>query len=78
MSIKDELCVSPSLKRTLKDVGYKYAILKDFGSPWQEGAAEPNVPLSPTEGCQKLNEALLEFREKLLDGMQEMATEIKD
>ena len=57
--MEDEVCVSPLLKTSLKDINYKYMILKDFGSPWQEGATEPSLPLSPMEGRQKLNKALV-------------------
>lgn len=76
-SMEDEICVSPSLKKSLRETESKHAVLKQFGSPWIEGT-DSNYPMSLSEGRERLNEALLEFRSNLLNGIKDTAAEIKN
>jgi hypothetical protein len=77
--IQDEECASPSIKKSLRETESKFKVLADFGAPWDEGPAEnKECPMSPAEGRKQVTDALLEFRMNLLDGLKEMATEIKN
>jgi hypothetical protein len=76
--MENEICVSPSLKKSLGEIETKYEALKGFGTPWVESSSAESYPLSPMDGRKRLNEALLEFRKNILDGIQEMASEIKN
>jgi len=72
-----EICVSPDLKLALKQTESKYSALKSFGTPWDGEDAHFELPMSPAEGRQLLDKALLEFRTTLVNGMHAMAAEIK-
>ena len=72
-----EICVSPDIRLSLKEIESKYSSLSEFGTPWEEGA-RTNFPMSPFKGRQLLDEALSEFREALIQGIRNMATNIKD
>eukprot|EP00536_Pseudo-nitzschia_multiseries_P011871 jgi/Psemu1/260181/estExt_Genewise1Plus.C_4290011 len=76
MAQKD-ICVSPDMWSNLKQVESKYSILNDFGTPWEEGVVI-KLPISPEKGRRHLDEALSEFRAALLDGIRDMATDIKN
>lgn len=72
-----EVCVSPDIRLALKRTESKYSSLSGFGTPWEEGA-HTDFPMSPTKGRQLLDEALLEFRLTLVNGIRDMATDIKN
>jgi hypothetical protein len=74
---KDEICVSPDLKVALQLTRSKYSTLSRFGSPWEQIHEVLDFPMPPSEGRKVLNEALMEFRMNLLDGMEQMASDIK-
>jgi hypothetical protein len=75
--VMDEVCVSPELKQTMKDTESKFSVLEQFGTPWIAGSKHQDFTMSPAEGREKLNEALMEFRTNLLEGIDDMGTEIK-
>eukprot|EP00980_Cylindrotheca_fusiformis_P029509 scaffold23496_cov188-Cylindrotheca_fusiformis.AAC.7 len=77
--ITSEVCVSPELKQTMKDTERKFACLEQFGTPWIEGCTDVDVEstMAPAEGRERLNEALMEFRTNILEGIDDMAAEIK-
>jgi hypothetical protein len=72
-----EVCVSPELRVAVQETAAKHAILEKFGRPWQDKGAGICLPLDPSEGRERLNEAMLELRKNLLDGIQQMASVIK-
>jgi hypothetical protein len=71
-----EVCVSPDIRLALRKTELKYSSLSGFGAPWEE-SIHTDFPMSPTKGRQLLDEALLEFRATLIDGIRDMATDIK-
>ena len=75
-SVEEDVCTSPALRKSMEHTETKYAVLQDFGTPWIEGSTT-EFPFSPIEGRQKLNDALMEFRSNLINGMQDVADEIK-
>lgn len=74
---RDETCVSPDMYVALQLTESKFSKLSDFGSPWINHDEELVLPMSPSEGRKMLNDALMEFRTKLLEGMDKMASNIK-
>lgn len=74
---ENEICVSPDIRSALKETESKYSSLSEFGTPWEDGV-HAELSMSPTKGRQLLDEALLEFRSVLLEGIRDMATKIKD
>ncbi|KAG7356205.1 SET methyltransferase domain containing protein [Nitzschia inconspicua] len=74
---QDEICVSPDMYMALRLTESKFSELANFGSPWEEGDEGLDPVISPSEGRKILNDALMEFRTKLLEGMDKMATDIK-
>ena len=77
--MQEEGCASPSIKKSLRETESKFKVLADFGAPWNDDPAEKKeLPMSPAEGRKQVTDALLEFRTNLLDGLKEMATEIKN
>ena len=73
----NEVCVSPDIRLALKEIESKYSCLSGFGTPWnKDSSADSSV--SPSKGRQLLDEALMEFRSALVDGIRGMATEIKN
>ena len=75
--VETEVCVSPELRLAVQDTVAKHDILEKFGKPWQEKGIGNCFPLDPPEGRARLNEAMLELRKNLLDGIQQMASVIK-
>jgi hypothetical protein len=76
--MQTEVCVSPALKESILATESKYSTLAEFGDPWEAGhARKQEYPMTPYEGRKQLTGALLEFRANLLDGMREMANDIK-
>jgi Protein SET DOMAIN GROUP 2 C-terminal/CW-type Zinc Finger/SET domain len=75
--VDEEVCVSPELRLAVRDTVAKHDILEKFGRPWHERGAEICFPMNPLEGRERLNEAMLELRKNLLDGIQQMASVIK-
>ncbi|KAL3921197.1 MAG: hypothetical protein SGILL_002873 [Bacillariaceae sp.] len=73
----NEVCVSPRLLSSLKLTESKFSMLSQLGTPWEGTVAVVDPSLKGENGRRLLNEALLEFRERLLEGMNSMATEIK-
>ena len=74
-----EVCVSPDLRRILRETEAKYCVLKEFGEPWRDDASKSlSYPCSPAEARLKLTEALLKFREGILTGLKSTAAQIKD
>jgi hypothetical protein len=73
----EEVCVSPELLSSLKLTETKYSMLSQFGTPWQGHAVCADPSLKGGKGRDILNVALLEFRSRLLEGMDTMAAEIK-
>lgn len=76
-SVVEEVCVSPELQQTMEDTESKFSLLAQFGTPWVEDPKTYEYPMTPAEGREKLNEALMEFRTNLLEGIDDMAAEIK-
>jgi hypothetical protein len=72
-----DICISPELRKSILDTVSKHSILEKFGTPWDKPVADAIFPMSPSEGRERLNEALLELRKDLLDGIQQMASVIK-
>jgi hypothetical protein len=77
MAHKD-ICVSPDLNASLRVTEAKYSVLALFGSPWNDVKPLGSFPIPPMEARNQLREALLEFRTKLIEGMDSMATDIKN
>lgn len=75
--IQNDVCISPELKQSIIETVTKHAVLEKFGSPWIDPHVESTYPMEPGEGRERLNEALLELRKNLLDGIQHMASVIK-
>ena len=75
---RSDVCVSPSMKSSLLDIERKYRPLENFGKPWvKDGPENEELPMNPAEGRKQLKSALLEFRTCLLDGIKDMANDIK-
>ena len=73
-----DVSVSPSMKESLLQTELKFRALEKFGTPWKTGISEnQELPMSPSEGRKQLTEALLEFRACLLNGIKDMANDIK-
>ncbi|CAJ1896278.1 unnamed protein product [Cylindrotheca closterium] len=75
--IADETCVSPKLRKTVMDTASKHSSLEKFGCPWVQDFKPSEEAMSPPEGRKRLNSALMELRSNILDGIDEMAAEIK-
>lgn len=73
----EEICVSPDLNLALKQTESNYSILRSFGDNWEKKDTEVKLPVTPAKGRQLLDEALLEFRKNLINGIDFMASEIK-
>ncbi len=74
---ENDICISPELKQSMTETISKYAVLEHFGSSCVKQHAQASFPVTPAEGREQLNEALLELRKNLLDGIQQMASVIK-
>lgn len=75
--IADETCVSPKVRKAVMDTASKHSALEKFGRPWLQDAKPLQEAISPLEGRKCLNAALMELRSNILDGIDEMAAEIK-
>ena len=75
--VMDEACVSPSLKDAMAATKSKFSVLEEYGTPWISGKDTGNFSLPPVEGRVKLKEALMEFRNNLLSGIDDMAKDLK-
>lgn len=74
---KEEICVSPDLNMALQLTETKFSALSMYGTPWKHKHDGSDFPMSPPEGRKVLNSALMEFRLKLLEGIDKMAADIK-
>lgn len=73
----NEPCVSPALYESLKETVSKFSVLEKFGCPWEKAVDRRSFPMGAVEARTQLNVALMELREVLLDGIQDMASNIK-
>eukprot|EP00934_Nitzschia_sp_Nitz4_P006918 Nitzschia sp. Nitz4//scaffold41_size133979//27876//35172//NITZ4_003333-RA/size133979-snap-gene-0.98-mRNA-1//1//CDS//3329551428//6908//frame0 len=75
--LHSDSCASPDLRASVDKTIEEYKDLEKFGFPWDDTKARLEVSISPFEGRQRLNSALLQLRQNLLDGINQMASAIK-
>ncbi|KAL3919748.1 MAG: hypothetical protein SGILL_003598 [Bacillariaceae sp.] len=75
---KDDVCVSPDLLKSLELTEAKFSVLSDFGTPWECSSVDVDPALKGGKGRKLLNDALLELRSRLFEGIESMASAIKD